>query len=225
MVRFSAYDSVRMASTAPSSAERHQFRCAYLMGAGLAALLAAVIVQPEARAEQSHEHIHGAANGTAEAPLDIVREPADLPAARKGKRPRTVKVNFETVEVTGRLADGAAYHYWTFNRKVPGPFVRVRVGDLVEVTLANQGDSAEPHSVDFHAVIGPGGGAAATSAEPGKTGTFRFKATRPGLYVYHCATPLAARHVSNGMYGMILVGRIQYRPSGGGRSASTCDSR
>jgi nitrite reductase (NO-forming) len=50
-----------------------------------------------------------------------------------------VKVELETVEVTGTLADGATYRYWTFNRQVPGPFIRVRVGDTVEVHLANRG--------------------------------------------------------------------------------------
>ncbi len=83
--------------------------------------------------------------------------------------------------------------------------MRVRVGDILEVSLANAADSAEPHSVDFHAVLGPGGGASATNAKPGETKGFLFKATRPGLYVYHCATPMAARHIANGMYGLILV--------------------
>lgn len=154
---------------------------------------------------ETHVHQHGAESGTPEAPLDIVREPADVPPPRTGADPRTVKVGLETVEVTGRLADGVTYHYWTFNRKVPGPFIRVRLNDTVEVSLTNQADSAEHHSIDFHAVLGPGGGAIATDAAPGETKSFRFKATRPGLYVYHCATPMVARHVANGMYGLILV--------------------
>jgi nitrite reductase (NO-forming) len=66
------------------------------------------------------------------------------------------------------------------------------------------------HSVDFHAVTGPGGGAAVTQAAPGSTKSFTFKALNPGLYVYHCATPMVAQHISNGMYGMILV-----EPEGG----------
>jgi nitrite reductase (NO-forming) len=119
-------------------------------------------------------------------------------------------VNLDTVEVTGQLADGATYHYWTFNRKVPGPFVRVKVGDTVEVTLKNEADSMVMHNVDFHAVTGPGGGAKATEAAPGETRSFEFKALNPGLYVYHCATPMVAQHIANGMYGMILV-----EPEGG----------
>jgi nitrite reductase (NO-forming) len=150
-------------------------------------------------------HNHPAANGTASAPLDIVRSAIDLapPVGRRG--PKTIKVKLDTVEVTGRLADGATYHYWTFNKKVPGPFVRSRVGDTVEVELTNLADSSERHSVDFHAVTGPSGGAVATDAAPGETKSFTFKALKPGLYVYHCAVPLAAQHIANGMYGLILV--------------------
>jgi nitrite reductase (NO-forming) len=180
-------------------------RSKLLAGAALSLLLAALAPAAGHAAESHTAHQHSAANGTAEAPLDVVREGSDLPGPIGNRGPATIKVNLETVEVTGRLATGAAYHYWTFNRKVPGPFVRVREGDTVEVTLANQGESVEHHSVDFHAVTGPGGGGEATDAAPGKSGAFRFKATKPGLYVYHCATPIAARHIANGMYGMILV--------------------
>lgn len=109
------------------------------------------------------------------------------------------------IEVTGQLADGATYHYWTFNKKVPGPFVRARGGDTIQVELSNKPDSSERHSVDFHAVTGPGGGAAATDAAPGETKGFSFKALKPVLYVYHCAVPMAAHHIANGMYGLILV--------------------
>jgi len=95
---------------------------------------------------------------------------------------------------------------------VPGPFVRVRVGDTVEVQLKNAEDSAMIHNVDFHAVTGPGGGAKATEAEPGQQKGFVFKALNPGLYVYHCATPMVAQHISNGMYGLILVEPAQGLP-------------
>ncbi len=71
-------------------------------------------------------------------------------------------------------------------------------------------DSVNIHSVDFHSVTGPGGGAAVTQVRPGETKSFTFKALHPGLYVYHCATPMIAHHISNGMYGMILV-----EPEGG----------
>lgn len=143
-------------------------------------------------------------------PTSIIRDPGDLPAPVGARGPKRVKVDLETVEVTGHLADGATYRYWTFNQKVPGPFIRVRVGDTVEVRLKNDDDSLLMHNVDFHAVTGPGGGAKATDAGPGESRGFEFTATNPGLYVYHCAVPTAAQHIANGMYGMILV-----EPEGG----------
>src|SRR5262245_26903150 len=146
----------------------------------------------------------------AEGPDSIVRDPTDLPPPVGKRGPQRVRVDLETSEITGNLADGATYRYWTFNQKVPGPFVRVRVGDTVEVRLKNHDDSAMMHNVDFHAVTGPGGGAKATDAAAGEARSFEFTATNPGLYVYHCAVPMAAQHIANGMYGMILV-----EPEGG----------
>lgn len=116
-----------------------------------------------------------------------------------------VRVTLETKEVTARLADGAAYTYWTFGGTVPGPMVRVREGDTVEVTLKNAEDSVMSHSIDLHAVTGPGGGAVATQTKPGESTTFTFRAIDPGVYVYHCATPHIPSHVANGMYGLIVV--------------------
>jgi len=79
------------------------------------------------------------------------------------------------------------------------------VGDTVEVHLKNSPDSTLIHSVDFHAATGPGGGAAATQTDPGQEKVVKFKTLVPGLYVYHCATPMMAHHIANGMYGLILV--------------------
>ncbi|GAB3449854.1 copper-containing nitrite reductase [Massilia solisilvae] len=142
--------------------------------------------------------------------VEISHDPRDVGTPVGARGPQHLKVNLDTTEVTGRLMDGSTYKYWTFNGKVPGPFIRVRVGDTVDVNLSNAADSHMIHSVDFHAVTGPGGGAAVTQAAPGNSKGFTFKALNPGLYVYHCATPMVAQHISNGMYGMILV-----EPEGG----------
>jgi nitrite reductase (NO-forming) len=141
---------------------------------------------------------------------DISRDPADLPPPIGDRAPQTVRVDLVTVELEARLAEGTTFGYWTFNGKVPGPFVRVRVGDRVEVHVKNSADSSMVHSVDFHAAIGPGGGAAVLQVNPGDEKTMTFKALVPGLYVYHCATPMVAQHIANGMYGLILV-----EPEGG----------
>jgi nitrite reductase (NO-forming) len=137
--------------------------------------------------------------------VDIVRDPTDLPAPFEARAPQTVRVDLEAQEVDGQLADGTTFTYWTFNGAVPGPFIRVRVGDTLEVHMKNNTSSTMKHSVDFHAVTGPGGGAVMTQTEPGKETMFTAKALNPGLFVYHCATPMVANHISNGMYGLILV--------------------
>jgi nitrite reductase (NO-forming) len=136
---------------------------------------------------------------------DIVRDPADLPAPIGPREPQTVRIDLETVELEGQLADGTTYKYWTFNSQVPGPFLRVRVGDTLDVHLKNSTSSTMAHSVDFHAVTGPGGGAVMTQTAPGEETSFTAKALNPGLFVYHCATPMVAEHIANGMYGLILV--------------------
>jgi len=146
-------------------------------------------------------------NNPATTGADIVRDPTEIPAqTQMGVRePQTVRIDLETVEIEGQLADGTTYKYWTFNGKVPGPFYRVRVGDTIEVHLKNLTNSTMAHSVDFHAVTGPGGGATMTQTAPGEETMFTAKALNPGLFVYHCATPMVAQHIANGMYGMILV--------------------
>jgi nitrite reductase (NO-forming) len=149
-------------------------------------------------------------NGDPTTGTDIVRDPTDIPAPIGNRDAQNVRIDLEAVEMTGQLADGATYSYWTFNGKVPGPFFRVRVGDTVEVHLKNAANSTMAHSVDFHAVTGPGGGAVFTNTPPGEETVFTFKTLIPGLFVYHCATPMVAEHIANGMYGMILV-----EPEGG----------
>ena len=144
---------------------------------------------------------------------DIVRDPTDLPPAIAADAPRVHNVTINTIELDGVLADGTTYRYWTFDGKVPGPFLRVRVGDEVNLTLTNDADSAVIHSIDLHAVTGPGGGAAYLQVPPGEARTVTFKAIVPGLFVYHCATPMVAHHIANGMYGMILVEPAQALPA------------
>ncbi len=135
---------------------------------------------------------------------------AAVPAPITRTAPATVTVDLQTKEVVAEVAPGETYTYWTFNGTVPGPMIRVRVGDTVNLKVSNSTGSVFPHSIDLHAVNGPGGGATATQTPPGKETTVSFKALNPGLFVYHCATGPIPQHIANGMYGMILV-----EPEGG----------
>ena len=114
-------------------------------------------------------------------------------------------VNLEVIEKEMEMMDGVKYNFWTFGGQVPGKFIRVRVGDLVEFHLKNDPSSKLPHNIDLHAVTGPGGGAVSTFTAPGHETQFSFTALNPGLFIYHCATAPVGMHIANGMYGLILV--------------------
>ncbi len=141
-------------------------------------------------------------DGTEEAQLTYAPE---VPKPILRNHPTKVIVNLETKQVVGRLADGVEYPFWTFGGKVPGKFIRVRVGDVVEFHLHNSSTSTMPHNIDLHAVTGPGGGALASETLPGHSSVFTFKTERAGLFIYHCATQPVPLHIANGMYGLILV--------------------
>lgn len=148
----------------------------------------------------------------AEEAANIVQDPTAVgtPVGKRG--PTTLKFHLVAEELKGVLdaKAGTTYTYWTYNGKVPGPMLRARVGDTIEITHSNKSNSAMIHNVDLHAVWGQGGGAEATVTPPGESKSFVFKAMNPGLYVYHCATPVIPQHISSGMYGLILI-----EPAGG----------
>ncbi|MDA0577164.1 MAG: copper-containing nitrite reductase [Verrucomicrobia bacterium] len=135
----------------------------------------------------------------------VLVAPPLVPPPITRKRPAKVIVNVTVKEYTAEMTDGVEYTYWSFGGTVPGPFIRIRQGDLVEFHLNNDPGNQLPHNIDLHAVTGPGGGAAASFTAPGHSSQFSFKALNQGLYVYHCATAPVGMHIANGMYGLILV--------------------
>jgi nitrite reductase (NO-forming) len=139
-----------------------------------------------------------------EYPAELTHAPL-VPVGRQINENEKAIVHIEVVEKVMKLADGVNYTFWTFGGTVPGPMIRVQEGDLVEMHLSNNPGNKMPHNIDLHAVNGPGGGAEATLTVPGHTSVFSFRATNPGLFVYHCATAPVGMHIANGMYGLILV--------------------
>ena len=173
---------------------------------------AAVILAAGARAEEATE-----LQGDIKMPRDVKGEeiaeltsPPHVPPAIKRDHPTKVIVKLEVVEKVMKMTDGVDYTFWTFGGTVPGKFIRVREGDVVEFELMNRPGNKMPHNIDLHAVNGPGGGAAASFTAPGHSTAFSFRFLNPGLYVYHCAVAPVGMHVANGMYGMIYV-----EPKGG----------
>lgn len=141
---------------------------------------------------------------------DIAADPNDVPPAVVYNEDGVVEIEVTTREVIAEMADGTTFNYWIFDNTVPGPFMRVREGDTVRLTIHNDETSLHPHNIDLHAVTGPGGGAAATIVGPGESKTITFKALNAGLFIYHCAFGNPGLHMTHGMYGLILV-----EPKGG----------
>lgn len=102
--------------------------------------------------------------------------------------------------------EGTTLRGMTFNGSIPGPMMVVHEGDYLELTLVNPETNEMPHNIDFHAATGALGGGALTHVNPGEQVTLRFKATRTGTFVYHCAPEgMIPWHVVSGMSGTVMV--------------------
>ena len=121
--------------------------------------------------------------------------------------PKVVKFKMTTESRTIVVDEaGTTFQAMTFDGSMPGPTMVVHQGDFVELTLTNPPTSTLPHNIDFHAATGALGGAALTLINPGQQVTLRFKATRAGVFVYHCAPEgMVAWHVVSGMSGVLMV--------------------
>jgi nitrite reductase (NO-forming) len=123
--------------------------------------------------------------------------------------PRIVDVHWNIVEKPGEIAPGETYtDRWTIEGSVPGPMLRLVEGDVLRISLTNNG--AMPHNLDFHAITGPGGGGHDLMVNAGETATIEARMLTPGLFQVHCApakfgAAMIAMHVANGMSGFIMV--------------------
>lgn len=121
--------------------------------------------------------------------------------------PVIVDVTLEVEEKLMEIAPGVKTWALTFNGTVPGPMIVVHKDDYVRVTLKNPTTSTMMHNIDFHAAAGAMGGGDLSEVGPGQTKTFQFKATKTGVFVYHCAPGglMVPFHVASGMNGAIMV--------------------
>ena len=129
-----------------------------------------------------------------------------VPPAITRSDPRIVEVHWQFKSGEREISPGVVYKdAWTIEGSVPGPMLRLRVGDVLRLYLTNN-DPIMPHNIDFHSILGPGGGAGATLVEPGQTSIIEARMVYPGLFMYHCAVKgMVPMHIANGMYGAILV--------------------
>lgn len=116
-------------------------------------------------------------------------------------------VDFPIIDKDITVADGFVVHAWTFGGTVPGPTLRVHLGDTVNVHLTNQ--SSMSHSIDFHASQ-TAMNDQMVEIKPGATFTYTFTADYAGVWMYHCGTAPTLHHIANGMFGMVIV-----EPKGG----------
>jgi len=137
----------------------------------------------------------------------VAADPADVPAPIDRDEPTTHDITMETREVTAEIEPGVTFDFMTFDGQVPGPMIRVREGDTINLTLENPDGNQMPHNVDFHAVYGTGGAAEATHVNPGESASVSARMEYPGAFIYHCAVPNMDYHISAGMYGMISSSR------------------
>lgn len=113
-----------------------------------------------------------------------------------------------TVQEKQVVIDDAGTKMWamTYNGSMPGPMMVVHEGDYVELTLVNPETNSMPHNIDLHAATGGLGGGALTHVNPGEQTVLRWKATRPGVFIYHCAPEgMIPWHVVSGMHGTVMV--------------------
>ena len=121
--------------------------------------------------------------------------------------PKIVEVTFVIQEKKIEVAPGDSIWAFTYNGTVPGPMIVAHQNDFVELTLKNPATNTQLHNIDFHASTGALGGGDISQVSPGQQVTFRFRCTKPGVFVYHCAPGgmMVPAHVVSGMNGAIMV--------------------
>ena len=138
--------------------------------------------------------------------LDALLKPLDTAAVKI--------VQLDTTHKIIEIAPGVKFSAWTFGDTVPGPTVRARVGDRIKFSMTNRSDEPVPglkltaapmmHSMDFHAaMVSPQD--KYRSIAPGQTIEFEFVLNYPGVFMYHCGTPMILEHIASGMYGAVVV--------------------
>lgn len=137
-----------------------------------------------------------------DAPMSFV---PDIPPPIERDHPLRLTVNMEAMVKEVALDSTHNYEIWGFNGGAPGPIIRARVGDILDINLRNDDPSGMQHNLDFHSVCGPGGGAQILTAHRDETVSASFKMLNPGFFVYHCAVDPVAHHIANGMYGAMIV--------------------
>jgi len=170
--------------------------------------------------ESKYGTTYGAPNATitSEATAKGIKGPLayapNVPAAVNGD---TVEVKFDVQHKQFHIKNDVAFTGWMFGDSIPGPILKVRVGQTVKFSMTNRSGEAlpmtmdmpghtmqMPHSIDFHsAMVNPED--KYRTIGPGETIHFNWTANYPGVFMYHCGTPMVLMHMIYGMIGMVIV--------------------
>jgi nitrite reductase (NO-forming) len=183
-------------------------RTAMIGAAGLAVVAASATAPELADAAVKSDGTPGVLPTTRQK-VDLVAPPFVHPHEQATKQPPKIVEFTLTVEEKKIVIDddGTTMQAMTYNGSIPGPLMVVHEDDHIELTLINPATNALAHNIDFHASTGALGGGALTLINPGEQAVLRFKATRSGVFVYHCAPggPMIPWHVVSGMAGAVMV--------------------
>ena len=113
-------------------------------------------------------------------------------------------------EVTLSIAPGFTSKVWAYDGQVPGPLIRVKEGDEVELTLLN--NTTLNHTIHWHGFYQTGSWESdgvpditQKAVEPGESFTYRFIADKKGSLWYHCHVNVAEHVGTRGMWGAFVV--------------------
>jgi len=191
-------------------AEGLSFICS-IPGHEQAGMTGAVTVEGAAPSDAPSGDDHGGPAPTSDVAADPNAPPYELFDAKAPARLAGEVHDIELVmtEETKTIGEGFVQQVWTFGGSVPGPVIRVKVGDTIRVHLVNPAENALGHSIDFHSSQVAWNDEMTTIA-PGEEKVYEWTADYAGVWMYHCGTSPTLHHIANGMYGMVIV-----EPEGG----------
>ncbi len=124
-----------------------------------------------------------------------------------GRKVREFRIRATNEVVT--LNSAVSFNAWTYNSQLPGPTLRATVGDRIRIIFQNQGGHS--HSMHFHG-IHPAASDGVLPVTNGKQTIYEFDAEPYGVHLYHCHIEPVTRHISKGLYGMLIIDPPQPRP-------------
>ncbi|MBL8096617.1 MAG: multicopper oxidase domain-containing protein [Anaerolineales bacterium] len=101
------------------------------------------------------------------------------------------------------VAPGIIFPAWTYNGRIPGPTLRAREGDRLQINFVNA--SAHPHTIHFHGIHPGNMDGVYEVVAPGQRFTYAFDAEPFGVHLYHCHVMPLAKHIAKGLYGAFII--------------------